>query len=46
MRETITIKYTLKSTEMDFTIDLVFDTKDFSLLNLNAGEKDWTRLAF
>ena len=46
MRETTTIKYSLKSTDMDFTVDLVFDTKDFSLLNLNADEKDWTRLAF
>ena len=46
MRETTTIKYILKSTEMDFTVDLVFDTKNFSLLNFNEGEKDWTRLAF
>ena len=46
MRETITIKYILKSTDMDFTVDLFFDKKDFSLLNLNAGENDWTRLAF
>jgi len=46
MRETTTIKYSLKSTDMDYTVDLVFDTKDFSLLILNAGEKDWTRLAF
>ena len=46
MRETTIIKYILKSTEMDFTIDLVFDTKNFSLLNFNAAEKDWTRLAF
>ena len=46
MRETTTIKYILKSTDMDFTVDLVFDKKDFSLLNHKAGEKDWTRLAF
>ncbi|MGB5884656.1 MAG: hypothetical protein WBG28_11205 [Desulfobulbales bacterium] len=46
MRETINIKYTLESPDMDFSIDLVFDRMDFSLLNLNDGEKDWTRLAF
>ena len=46
MRETITIKYILKSKDMDFTVDLFFDNKDFSILNLSAGEKDWTRLAF
>jgi len=39
MRETTIIKYILKSTEMDFTIDLVFDTKNFSLLNFNEGKK-------
>ena len=46
MQKTTTIKYSLKSTDIDFTVDLVFDTKDFSLFNLNADEKDWTRLAF
>jgi hypothetical protein len=46
MRETTTIKYTLKSTEIDFCVELVFDQKDFSLLNLYDGEKYWTRLAF
>lgn len=45
MRETVTIKYTLKSTDMDFKVDLVFDKKDFSLLKHKAGEKNWTRLA-
>jgi len=39
MRETITIKYILKSTEVDFTVDLLFDIKDFSLLNFNEGKK-------
>ena len=46
MRETITIKYALKSTDMDFSVDLVFDKNDFSLLNLNGTKKDWTRLVF
>ncbi|MFC1843944.1 DUF6901 family protein [Thermodesulfobacteriota bacterium] len=46
MKETTTIKYTLKSTGMDFRVDLVFNTKDFSLLNIKAGENDWTKLAF
>jgi len=46
MKETITIKYSPKSKDMDFTVDLVFHTKEFSLLNLNAGKKDWSRLAF
>jgi hypothetical protein len=46
MRESINIKYTLESPDMDFSVDLVFDKKDFSLLNLNDGEKDWARLAF
>jgi len=46
MRETITIKYLLKSTAMDFTIDLVFDKKDFSLLNHKTGGSAWTRLEF
>jgi len=46
MKETRTIKYTLKSTEMDITVDLIFDNRDFSLLNLNKSQKDWTRLAF
>lgn len=45
MQETITIKYILKSTNMDFTIDLVFDNKDFSLLNHKTGGSEWTRLA-
>ena len=46
MQKRTASKYSLKSTDMDFTVDLVFDTKDFSLFNLNADEKDWTRLAF
>ncbi len=46
MLETITIKYTLKATDIDFSIDLVFDEKDFSLLNHHADKKDWTRLSF
>ena len=46
MRETTTIKYILKSTDIDFSVDLVFDKKDFSLLTFNDGKKDWTRLAF
>jgi len=46
MRETTTIKYSLKSTDIDFRVDLVFDKNDFSLLNLNDGENDWARLAF
>jgi hypothetical protein len=46
MLETVTIKYNLKSTEVDFTIDLVFNKKDFSLLNLHRNESDWTRLSF
>ena len=45
MRETTTIKYILKSTAMDFTVDLVFDNKDFFLVNLEPNGKDWTRLA-
>jgi hypothetical protein len=46
MRETTTIKYTLKSTDIDFCTELVFDKNDFSLLNLNDGKQYWTRLAF
>jgi hypothetical protein len=46
MSETLNIKYTLQSSEMDFTVDLVFDKKDFSLMNLRESQKDWTRLAF
>ena len=46
MRETTTIKYLLKSSDLDFAIDLVFDKGDFSFLNINAEGKDWTRLAF
>jgi len=46
MRETVTIKYSLKSADIDFSVDLIFDKNDFSLLNLNEGKNDWTRLAF
>lgn len=46
MKETITIKYSLKSAAADFRVDLVFDKKDFSLVNLEPSGKDWTRLAF
>ena len=46
MRGTITIKYNLKSADMDFTMDLVFDNKDFSLLNHKTGGNEWTRLTF
>jgi hypothetical protein len=46
MRETTTIKYTLKSAEVDLCVELVFDQKDFSLLNLYDGKQYWTRLDF
>jgi hypothetical protein len=46
MKETITIKYILQSADMDFTIDLVFDKKDFSLLNHKTDSREWTRLSF
>ena len=44
MRETATIKYILKFTDVDFTVDLEFLKKDFSLINLFPGKKEWTRL--
>jgi hypothetical protein len=46
MPETISIKYALKSPDMDFTVDLVFDKADFSLLSLNESASEWTRLGF
>jgi hypothetical protein len=46
MSEETTIKYSLKSVGMDFSITLIFDKQDFSLLNLNEGKKEWTRLDF
>ena len=45
MQETVTIKYTLKSAAEDFKVELVFNKKDFSLVNLKPSGKDWTRLA-
>lgn len=39
------IIYTLKSADIDFVIDLVFDKKDFSLKNPPSSNKEWTRLA-
>ena len=44
MRETATIKYILKFTDVDFTVDLEFLKKDFSLINIFPGNKEWTRL--
>lgn len=46
MQDTTTIKYDFKSTDIDFCIELVFDNKDFSLLNLNDGKQYWARLSF
>jgi len=46
MRETITIKYTFRSIDLDFEVELLFDKKDFSLLNTNPSKKEWTRLVF
>jgi hypothetical protein len=46
MKETITIKYILQSADMDFTIDLVFDKRVFSLLNHKTDSREWTRLTF
>lgn len=45
MRETIRITYTLTSKYTDSKVDLVFDKKDFFLVNLEPSGKDWTRLA-
>ena len=45
MRETATVKYALKSADEDFKVELVFNKKDFSLVNLKPSGKDWTRLA-
>jgi hypothetical protein len=44
MRETIHIKYTLTSKDTDCKVDMVFDKKDFSLVNLEPNGKDWTKL--
>jgi len=46
MNDTQKIKYTLKSSTMDFSIELVFIKKDFSLVNFDTDKKDWTRLEF
>jgi len=46
MQNTVTIKYTLTSADIFFSIELAFDNKDFTLRNLDAGEKEWTRLDF
>jgi hypothetical protein len=46
MSETVTIKYILQSIDMDLAVDLLFDKKDFSLLNHKTGGSEWTRLAF
>jgi hypothetical protein len=46
MEDTISVKYTLKSTGMDFTVDLVFEKKDFSLRSLDGRASEWTRLVF
>ena len=46
MEDTISVKYTLKSTDMDFTVDLVFEKKDFSLLSPDWRASEWTRLVF
>lgn len=46
MRETTSISYNLKSTDMEFTVDLVFDKEDFSLLSPSGGTSEWTRLGF
>jgi hypothetical protein len=44
MRDTTTIKYTLKSDEADFEVELVFRKEDFSLINLQPSNKEWIRL--
>jgi len=46
MSATLNIKYTLLSSNLDFTVNLVFDKEDFSLQRPEPGGKDWTRLAF
>ncbi len=46
MSETYKIRYTLQSPEVNFAVDLVFLSEDFSLLNLKGSQKDWTRLEF
>lgn len=45
MMETATIKYTLKSKDADFVVELHFNQKDFSLVNQQPSGKEWTRLA-
>lgn len=44
MSETVNIKYILKFTDEDFTVDLDFLKKDFSLVNIYPSKKEWTRL--
>jgi hypothetical protein len=44
MSETVTIKYILKFTDQEFTVDLEFLQKDFSLINIYPSKKEWTRL--
>jgi len=46
MRETVTIKYSFKSTDLDFEVELLFNKKDFFLLNSNPSEKEWTKLTY
>jgi len=46
MEDTTSVKYTLTSTDMDFTVDLVFEKKDFSLRSLDGRASEWTRLVF
>jgi len=41
---TVTIKYTLKSENADFVVELHFNQEDFSLVGQQSNGKGWTRL--
>jgi len=44
MKETVTIKYTLKSKDTDFVVELIFNKEDFSLVNCQSSGQEWARL--
>lgn len=44
MRETVTIRYTFKSADMDSEVELLFSARDFSFLNTSTRVKEWVKL--
>ena len=46
MEEPIRVAYTLKSDDVDFSIELLFDRNDFSLKKTPSDNREWTRLSF